>query len=236
MRLQARAATPQGVPVLRDLHDGWRYVVASVPIRSALTLVAVVSIAAMPYTVLMPAIAAQQLHGGPNTLGILMAATGVGALLGGVYLASRTSVVGLGRVMLHGTWVFGASLIAFAATRNLWLAIPLLAISGGGFIVLLASTNTIIQTIVDESFRGRVMSFYTMAFFGTAPIGSLIAGMAAERFGAPITVAAGGVVSLGMAAWFASALPEIRRHIRPIYIKRNIIAAPPDVDSGPAPA
>ena len=236
MRLRPQAPHPQGVPVLDDLKAGWRYVVGSVPIRSALMLVAIVSIAAMPYTVLMPAIAAEQLHGGPNTLGMLMAATGVGALLGGIYLASRSSVVGLGRVMLHGTWVFGASLIAFSMTHHIALAALLLAFSGGGFIVLLASTNTIIQTIVDESFRGRVMSFYTMAFFGTAPIGSLVAGVAAARFGAPVTVASGGVVCLIMAIWFASALPEIRRHVRPIYIKRNIIAAPPDVDSGPAPA
>jgi MFS family permease len=222
------------VPVLHDLRSGWRYVADSVPIRAALLLVAIVSIAGMPYTVLMPAIAAQELHGGPNTLGLLMGASGVGALVGGLYLAGRRTVVGLGRVMLYGTLAFGSSLIAFSMSASIAAAAVLLAVAGGGFIVVLASTNTILQTIVDEGFRGRVMSFYTMAFFGTAPFGSLLAGVAADRFGAPVTVRIGGIVCLLSGAWFAYMLPTLRVAIRPIYIKRGIIAAPPDIDPSTA--
>jgi MFS family permease len=236
MQFKARPRVAAHPPMLSDLRTGWRYVADSVPIRSALTQVAIVSTAGMPYTVLMPVIAAENLHGGPNTLGMLMAASGVGALIGGLYLASRETVVGLGRVILYGTLTFGGSLLAFSAINNVWLAAVLLALAGGGFIVQLASTNTIIQTIVDEPFRGRVMAFYTMAFFGTVPIGSLIAGVAANRLGAQLTVRLGAVVCLASGVWFAYKLPALRAVIRPIYIKRGIIPVPqPEVDTGPTP-
>jgi MFS family permease len=230
MRLTSRPAATAGVPVLQDLYSGWRYVVESLPIRTALLLLSIVSIAGMPYTVLMPAIAAEELRGGPNTLGLLMAASGVGALGGGLYLASRESVVGLGRVILAGTMTFGLSLLGFSVTNEIWLAAPLLALAGGGFIVHAASTNTIIQTIVDERFRGRVMAFYTMAFFGTTPIGSLLGGIAADRIGAPATVAIGGIIIISAGLWFAYVLPSLRVLVRKIYIERGIIA-PPDVDT-----
>jgi MFS family permease len=231
MRLKQYPRATEAVPILRDLHTGWRYVAESVPIRFALILLAIVSIAGMPYTVLMPAVTAKQLHGGANTLGWLMAAGGVGALSGGIYLASRESVVGLGRVILVGTFLFGASLIGFSLTSNVWLAAILLALGSAGFMTQMAATNTIIQTIVDERFRGRVMSFYTMAFFGTTPIGSLLGGVLADRVGAPLTIRLGGLVCLGAAAWFAVMLPTLRPLVRKIYIERGIIAAP-DVDAG----
>jgi MFS family permease len=230
MRIKPRARAPHVAPMLDDLQTGWRYVVESAPIRSVLILLAIISTASMPYTVLMPAIAAEELHGGPNTLGMLMGATGVGALFGGIYLAGRRSVVGLGRVILIGTLTLGVSLAAFSATTNVWLAAVLLALAGGGFIVQMASSNTIIQTIVDESFRGRVMSFYTMAFFGTAPIGSLLGGLAADRIGAPMTIRIGALICLVSASWFAYILPVLRKIVRPIYVERGIIAAPPEVD------
>ena len=231
MQLKSRDPHPPGVPVLDDLRVGLRYVLDSVPIRSALLLLAIVSIAGMPYTVLMPAVTAKQLHGGANTLGWLMAAGGVGALAGGLYLASRESVVGLGRIILVGTFAFGTGLIAFALTTNVWLAAVLLALASAGFMTQMAATNTIIQTIVDERFRGRVMAFYTMAFFGSAPIGSLLGGMLADRLGAPTTILWGGVVCLAAGAWFAVQLPTLRVLVRKIYIERGIIAAP-DVDTG----
>src|SRR5262245_39098581 len=193
--------------LLDELHLGCKYVLHSVPIRSALLLVAIISAAGTPYTVLMPAIAALVLHGGPNTLGLLMTATGVGALAGALYLAQRESVVGLGRIIMYATLVFGAGLVAFSATTSLWISCVVLAIAGGGFMVHLAATNTILQTIVEERLRGRVMSFYTMAFFGTVPIGSLIGGIAADRFGAPMTVRFSGLVCIAAGAWFAYQLP-----------------------------
>ena len=230
MRLTVRRRPPHVTPMLDDLRTGWQYVAGSLPIRSALILLAIVSTASMPYTVLMPAIAAQELHGGPNTLGLLMGASGVGALIGGVYLAGRRTIVGLGRVILIGTLTLGVSLVGFSVTSNVWVAAVLLACAGGGFIVQMASTNTIIQTIVVEAFRGRVMSFYTMAFFGTAPIGSLLGGLAADRFGAPVTIRVGAIVCILSAGWFAYMLPAVRKVVRPIYVERGIIAAPPEVD------
>ena len=217
--------------LLEELAHGWKYVFHSVPIRSALILLAIVSAAGTPYTVLMPAFAAQVLRGGPNTLGILMTATGVGALSGALYLASRETVVGLGRIIMYATLAFGAGLIAFSATTSLWFACAVLAIAGMGFMVQLAATNTVLQTIVEERLRGRVMSFYTMAFFGTVPIGSLIGGVIADRFGAPVTVRVSGLVCLAAGAWFAYRLPAIRAVIRPIYLERGIITVPA-VDTG----
>jgi MFS family permease len=216
-----------------DFRRGWSYVVSSVPIRSALTLVAISSTMGMPYTVLMPAIAADVLGGGPNTLGALMTAVGVGALAGGIYLASRRSVVGLGRVILLGTLLFGASLVVFSLSRRTSIALVALAGSGIGFIVQMASTNTILQTIVDEDFRGRVMGFYTMAILGTAPIGSLLAGLVADRVGAPIAIRLGGVLVIVSGIWFAYELPSLRAVVRAIYIERGIITVPAvDVDTG----
>jgi MFS family permease len=217
--------------LLEELRHGWNYVSHSVPIRSALTLVAIVSMAGTPYTVLMPAIAARVLHGGPNTLGLLMTATGVGALTGALYLAQRETVVGLGRIIMYATLVFGAGLVVFSMTTSLWIACVVLAIAGGGFMVHLAATNTILQTIVEERLRGRVMSFYTMAFFGTVPIGSLLGGIVADRFGAPMTVRLSGIVCLAGGAWFAYKLPAIRAVVRPIYRERGIITVPA-VDTG----
>ena len=233
MRFEPRERSAPGTPVLRDLRAGWNYVAHSVPIRTALLLLAIVSTSGIPYTVLMPALTAEELHGGPNTLGLLMAASGVGALVGGVYLAQRETVVGLGRVIFVGTLLFGASLVGFSATHTVWLAALLLAIAGGGFIVQMAATNTIIQTIVDEEFRGRVMAFYTMAFFGTTPLGSLIAGVSADRIGGPLTVRVGGAICIVAGAWFGYRLPALRKIMRPIYVKHGIIAAPNvDVDVG----
>jgi MFS family permease len=217
--------------LLDELHHGWRYVLESVPIRSALLLVAIVSMAGTPYTVLMPAITTDVLHGGPNTLGLLMTATGVGALTGALYLAQRESVIGLGRLILWASACFGVSLVVFSQTSTLWPAFTILAIGGCGFMIHLAATNTILQTIVEEQFRGRVMSFYTMAFFGTVPIGSLLGGIIADRYGAMNTVLVTGVACLAGSAWFAYKLPAIRAVVRPIYRERGIITVPA-VDAG----
>lgn len=226
MRLHTSAAARPDTRILDELHAGWRYVSASVPIRTALLLLAIVSTFGTPYTVLMPAIAARELHGGPNTLGLLMAATGVGALAGGIYLAQRETVVGLGRVVLFGTLTFGGGLVAFSFAQTLWIAMVLLAITGFGFIAQMASTNTVVQTIVDERLRGRVMAFYTMAFFGTVPIGSLFAGLIADAIGSAPTVRLGGVVCVIAGVWFAARLPSLRQLIRPIYVERGILPAP----------
>jgi MFS family permease len=209
--------------VLEELRAGLTYVAGSVPMRSALLLLALVATMGMPYTVLMPAIATDRLHGGAHTLGFLMTASGLGALAGALYLASRNSVLGLGRAMVLSTIAFGAGLMAFSQSRLLWLSLLLLPVVGGGMMVETASTNTILQTIVEERMRGRVMSFYTMAFLGTAPLGSLFAGLLADRIGASMTILLGGVGCVAAGVWFGWRLPSLRALLRPIYVQKGII-------------
>jgi MFS family permease len=155
-----------------------------------------------------------------------MTASGIGALGGGVYLASRASVVGLGRAIAVATTVFGAGLIAFGLSRRLWLSLLILPVIGGGFMVSLAATNTIVQTITEERFRGRVMAFYAMAFLGAAPLGSLLAGILADHLGEPLTIVLGGAICIMGSAWFASRLPRLRELVRPIYVRQGIVGEP----------
>jgi len=209
--------------VVEELRAGLSYVSRSVPMRSALLLLALVSTMGMPYTVLMPAIAMERLHGGPHTLGFLMTASGLGALAGAVYLASRNSVLGLGKAMVLSTIAFGVGLAAFSQSRAIWLSLILLPIVGGGMMVETASTNTILQTIVEEGMRGRVMSFYTMAFLGTAPLGSLLAGLLADHIGAPLTILFGGLACVAAGIWFGLRLPSLRALLRPIYVQKGIL-------------
>ena len=217
--------------MLEELRSGFQYVRTSAPIRTGLTVLAIVSTVAMPYTVLMPAFVSNILHGGPNTLGWLMTASGVGALVGALYLASRSTVVGLGRIVMISTVTFGAGLIAFAFARSLWLSLLVLPIVGAGFMVQMAGTNTVLQTLVDDRLRGRVMAFYTMAFFGTAPIGSLLAGVAADRIGSQWTIALCGIVAILSGLWLASRLAALRAIVHPIYRERGIMPVPA-VDTG----
>lgn len=219
----------QSSSVRQQLREGWAYVSGFPPVRNILLLLAVVSLVGMPYTVLMPVFANEILRGGPNTLGWLMAASGIGALAGALFLASRKTVVGLGKFIPLMAAAFGAGLIAFSFSRVLWLSLILMIVTGLGFMVQMAVSNTLLQTIVDEDKRGRVMSFYTAAFMGTAPFGSLLAGTVADRIGAPLTLMFGGVGCLFGALWFAKSLPALRREVRPIYVKKGIL---PEVAEG----
>ena len=209
--------------VAEEFRTGFRYVANFLPVRTALLLLAVVGIMGMPYTVLMPAIATRTLHGGPHTLGFLMTASGTGALAGALYLASRRTVLGLNTVIVIATTTFGAGLMAFSLSHVMWLSMLILPFVGAGFMVQMASTNTIIQTIVTPDLRGRVMAFYAMAFLGTAPIGSLLAGLVADRLGATHTILLGGIACLAAALWYFLKLPQIRALIRPIYIEQGIL-------------
>jgi MFS family permease len=209
--------------VLQELSDGWHYVSGSVAIRSILLLLALVSLVGMPYTVLMPLFAARVLHGGPHTLGFLMGASGVGALGSAAWLATRKSVLGLGRIIPTMAATFGAALIAFSFSHWLWLSLLLMVASGFGMMQQMAASNTVLQTIVEDDKRGRVMSFYSIAFQGMAPFGSLFAGIVAAHIGAPYTLAIGGACCIAGAGWFLSKLPQVRSHIRPIYRQLGIL-------------
>ena len=223
MRLAQRRPAAAQSKVLHELLAGWRYVAGSPPIRSILLLLALVSLVGMPYTVLMPIFASSVLHGGPHTLGFMMAATGVGALSGAVFLANRRSVLGLGKIVPAASGIFGIGLIGFSLSRVLWLSLPLLVVTGLGFMVQMAASNTLLQTLVEDDKRGRVMSFYTMAIMGITPFGSLLAGTLAHRIGAPHTLLFGGLGCVLAALWFASLLPRLRERVRPIYIEKGIL-------------
>ncbi len=223
MRITTAQARATRRRVLHDLDEGWRYVTASVPIRSILLLLGLVSLAGMPYTVLMPIFAVNVLHGGAHVLGFLMAATGLGALMGAANLALRKTVLGLGRRIVLADALFGASLIAFALSRTLWLSLILLTVTGFGMMQQMAASNTILQTIVADEKRGRVMAFYSMAFMGMTPFGSLLAGSLASRIGAPGTLVLGGGLCLAGSLWFALMLPRIRQFVRPIYAEQGLL-------------
>jgi MFS family permease len=217
------------VNMLQRLREGWTYASRFAPIRNILLLLALVSLVGMPYTVLMPVFANEILRGGPNTLGLLMAASGVGALAGAMFLAARKSVLGLGKYIPLMAGAFGAGLIAFSFSRMLWLSLLLMVVTGLGFMIQMAASNTVLQTIVDEDKRGRVMSFYTMAFMGTAPFGSLLAGSFAAKIGAQHTLLFGGLGCILGALLFARSLPALRRDVRPIYARMGIL---PEVAEG----
>ena len=225
MRVPPRPRERRVTRMREELAVGFRYVTGFVPVRTALLLLSLVSIMGMPYTVLMPAVSANVLHGGAHTLGFLMTASGAGALGGALYLASRRSVLGLGRAMAVASTTFGVGLVAFSLSRSLVLSLLVLPVVGAGMMITMAATNTIIQTLVREELRGRVMAFYTMAFLGTAPIGSLIAGVAADRIGPQRTILFGGLSCIAAGTWFAFNLPRLREMVRPIYVERGILAA-----------
>ena len=223
MRMPPAAIRRAAASTWTELKEGWDYVSKFLPIRTILTLFAVISLMGMPYVVLMPIFAAQVLHGGPHTLGFLMGATGIGALISAISLAARKNVRGLIRIIPVAAAVFGIGLIGFGLSHVFWLSMIMVLIAGMGMMQGMAASNTIIQTLVTDDKRGRVMSYYTMAFMGMAPFGSLLAGTLAHAIGAPWTVIVNGSAILLGAAWFASRLPAIRHVVRPIYVEMGII-------------
>jgi MFS family permease len=227
MTLTPNPVPPRGTQVRDDLLEGWRYVGESVPIRSILSLLALTSLVGVPYSVLMP-ILATRLGGGPQTLGWLMAAHGVGALAGALLLATRRSVIGLGKRIGVATALFGGALAAFALSPWLWLSLILLPLAGFGMMQQMAASNTIVQTIVDDEKRGRVMSFYSMAFQGMVPFGGLLGGILAGHVGAPATVLAGGLACLAGSVWFGRRLPSVRKALKPVYRELGILPEIPD--------
>ncbi len=209
--------------MISQLKEGWAYVTGSVPIRSILGLFALLSLMGWPFMVLMPVFAGQILHGGAHTLGFLMGAVGVGSLISALSMVMRRSVRGLAKMIPIAASVFGVGLICFGLSHVLWLSMLMMLVTGFGMMQGLTGSNTIIQTLVDENMRGRVMSYYTMAFVGMAPFGSLLAGAMAHAIGAPRTVIVSGVACILGSIWFTSRLPAIRKDMRPIYERLGIV-------------
>ena len=226
MHVKPAALRRATTSMLEQLREGWSYVANFQPIRTILTLFALLSLMGMPFMVLMPIFASQVFHGGPHTLGYLMGASGIGALISAISLALRRSVRGLTTMIQIAAVMFGAGLILFGLSHHLVLSLFLMLIVGFGMMQGLAASNTVIQTLVPEDKRGRVMSYYTMAFVGMAPFGSLLAGALAHRFGASHAVMITGAFCLIGAAWFSTQLKSIRAVMKPIYIEMGILKSP----------
>jgi MFS family permease len=217
MRIQPLNVRRAAAGMLAEMREGWDYVRAFRPIRTVLSLFALLSLMGWPYTVLLPVFAGQVLHGGPHTLGWLSGASGAGALISALSLAVRKSVAGLARMLQIASALLGVALICFGLSQTLWLSLVLMMFAGFGLIQCASVSNTIIQSLAPEEMRARVMSYYTMAFFGAAPFGSLLAGALAHRLGAPHTVMLTGGCCIAGSLWFTSELPKIGAIMRPIY-------------------
>ena len=225
MRLHSIPAARAKSSMVHQMREGWQFVRDFPPIRTILLLFSLVSLMGYPYSTLLPIFAGQVLHGGPHTLGWLSAASGVGALTSGISLTLRKSAAGLTRMIALAVAIFGVSLMLFGLSRWLWLSLLLMFFAGFGMIQAASASNTVIQTLVPEDKRARVMSFYTMAFVGSAPFGSLLAGSLAHWIGAPITVTLTGSCVLAGSVYFALQLPQLHAIIHPIYREKGILPA-----------
>jgi MFS family permease len=223
MRVRPVQRTEVSAGPLAEMWAGVKYSFGFAPIRAILLLAAGVSLTAVSYSILMPVFAMEILHGGPRLLGFLMGMSGIGALAGALFLAARRTIVGLGRIVVISGMVFGGSLVVFGFSRQLWVSMIAMIVMGFSMITFFASNNTILQSVVEDRMRGRVMSFFGMAFMGMMPFGSLISGWLAARVGPQWTVAICGVAASIGCAMFAMKLPELRRLMRPIYVQKGLI-------------
>lgn len=223
MKIKPRETANQNGHIFKKLGEGFSYAFGFAPIKSIILLLALVSLTGMQYRVLMPVFAREVLHGGANTFGFLVGASGLGALVGALYLASRKKVLEFGKIIPVAAFAFGLGLITFALSRYFVLSMIFMFFTGLGMMLQMASSNTILQTIVDDDKRGRVMSIYAMAFMGTAPFGSFLAGTLASSLGAPGTLIIGGILCIIGAYIFIRALPGLKKAVRPIYIRLGII-------------
>jgi len=229
MRLNIQQTHKKAEKILRELSEGLRYTFGFAPIKHLLILLSISSLMGMSYSVLMPVFAKEVLHGGSNTYGFLMGAAGFGALTGALFLASRKSVLKLGRIVPASAILFGSALLGLSFSRLFLISLVLMIFIGLGMMMQTAASNTILQTITDDDKRGRVMGFYSMSIMGTAPFGSLMAGGLAKVIGTPWTIFAGGFVTIIGGLFFLRKLPDLKALVRPVYIKMGII---PEVAEG----
>jgi len=221
------AAVPKKASAISHIAEGFRFAARNTPIRALLLLLGLVSLTGMPYAVLMPVFADHIFHSGARGLGILMGFSGAGALIGALALATRQGVIGLGRWIAVSTGVFGASLILFSLSHSFWIAAALLVPVGLAMMTQMGASNTLIQTMTPDPLRGRVMSVYSMMFMGMAPLGALLAGVMADRFGAPFTVAAGGAVAIVGSIAFSLRLPALRPEARRLIAAQHMVGGDP---------
>ena len=224
MRVRPVAAAAKGDGIVAGLSEVFGYIAGSMPIRTILVLLGIVSMMSAPLTVLMPLLATQVLRGGPYTLGLLTAALGAGALAASLYLAARKSVIGLGRVIAMATAAFGLGLAGLSLSHSLGISLVLLMATGFAMVAQMAASNAVLQTIVEEEKRGRVMSFYTLAFFGMGPLGSLLAGAMAGAVGIGPTFLTFGAICFTASMVFTALLPSFRKAIWPLYVRAGLLS------------
>jgi len=229
MKIQKKKIIRKSGNVLNDMKEGFRYTFGFAPIKHLLILLGIVSLMGSSYQVLMPVFAKEILHGNSSTFGFLMGAAGVGALAGAIFLASRETLIKLGRIIPAASAMFGAGLVVLSFTKYFSVSLLLMIIIGLGLMLQTASSNTILQTITDDDKRGRVMSFYTIAIMGTAPFGSLLAGSLAKVTGTPHTILIGGICCIAGAFLFYKKLPELKKIAHPVYVKMGLI---PEIVTG----
>jgi len=224
MKLKVKSVKEKSTRILKELKDGWIYTFGFQPIKHLIILLGISSLMGMSYSVLMPVFAKEILHGGSHTFGFLMGAAGFGALSGALYLASRKTVLKLGRLVPASALLFGTGLILLSFSRVFSLSLVLMVFIGLGMMMQAAASNIIIQTITEDDKRGRVMGFYSMAIMGTAPFGSLIAGWLAKVIGTPWTIFTGGAATIIGALFFLRKLPELKKVVRPVYVRLGILS------------
>jgi MFS family permease len=229
MKFKLKEAKKKKSEIFKELKDGFNYTFGFPPIKHLIILLSISSLMGMSYSVLMPVFAKEVLHGGSHTYGFLMGAAGFGALLGALFLASRESVLKLGRIVPASAFLFGMGLVILSFTRIFSLSLLLMVFIGLGMMMQTAASNTILQTITDDDKRGRVMSFYTMAIMGTAPFGSLMGGALAKFIGTPFTIFTGGIATIIGALIFLRRLPLLKTLVHPLYVRMGII---PEVATG----
>jgi MFS family permease len=227
MRVPERTPPPRETSALKDIKEGFEWVLSTKPVFALLLLVGLVSLVGMPYAVLMPIFADRVLHSGARGLGILMGFSGAGALLGALTLAAKSTLAGLGRWVAACSGAFGVFLILFAYSRIFWASALLLLPVGMFMMLQMAATNTLIQSMVPDRLRGRIMSLYSMMMMGMAPLGALLAGGMSDGLGAPLTVAVGGLCSIAGAIWFGTQLPMIRSEARRLIIAQTYAGGDP---------
>jgi len=227
MRMPKHTAAPLQVSPLAHIIEGFRFAAHNGPVRKLLLTLGLVSLFGMPYMVLMPIFADRILHGGPEGLGILMGAAGLGALAGALTLAMRRQLKGLSVWVASATSAFGVAIIGFAYSRSFWLSAALLVPTGFSMMLQMAGSNTLVQAMVPDHLRGRVMAVYSMMFMGMAPLGALLAGSLADRIGSPATVALGGVVCIAAGAVFIRGLPRFRNEAREMIVSMEMAGGDP---------
>jgi MFS family permease len=228
IKIPVRKAATRSANFRKSFTEGFHYTFRSMPIRTLIIMLAILSMAGLSYIVLLPAYAKENMHGGSDTLGYLMSAMGAGALTAALYMASRKSVLGLAKLITAAVIVLGVSITLASFSSRIGFSLIILFFGGMAMILSLSSINTMLQTIADEDKRGRVMSFYAMALMGTGPIGNLISGSVASGIGLSWTLAIYGVLTVIAGIWFGIVRRSMRRYVRPIYITKGILTGLPE--------